>query len=224
MIVQKTRPGPSEAEGQAEKSREERRAAQPSDQGVGALLQRDYVAVVEGSRCTPEEAVLKIRGDFPEFAPSMLAEFSRPDGKEGPLGLGDTMHIYIRGAGHCAVVASDIEPRSVTLLTLQGHIEAGRISFGASTDEAGRLVCRIRSRSRIGDYPRFVGYHLLGKHAQTRIWTTFLERLAQACGGHLIGRVLLSTDTVYDLPEDQGVRRAPTFEEADAGEEIEPRP
>lgn len=194
------------------KSKEENRPLQPAPDGVGPLYQRDYAGVIVGSRLTPEEIVWKIRMDFPSFSPRLLASFSRTDGECSPLERGDTMHIFMPGAGRCAVVASHLEDRTLTLRTLKGHIEAGMITFGADYDEAGRIVFRIRSRSRIDHPLRWVGYRLLGVHMQTEIWTTYVRRVAEACGGELLGGVSCSMDRTRERPLDEAAVEAPTFE------------
>jgi hypothetical protein len=194
------------------KSREERRSVQSAEEGLGPLLQRDYLGIIEGGKYSPEGVLDMVRGRFAEFSPSELAEFTRPDGASHPLRPGDTMHVFMPGAGHAAVVVSLLDPRTFTLRTLEGHLEAGRITFGAERDAAGRLVFRIRSRSTISDLARLIAYRLLGIHVQTRIWTTFVERVAQAAGGRLVGEVVTSTDRVSRDPADRAEEDAPTFE------------
>jgi len=201
------------------KSEEERREVQPTPEGTGPLLQRDYVIVVEGSACSPEQAVAMLRRGFPRFSPATLAHFMRPPGETGLLEVGHTMRVHVRGIGNAGVVVSHVDGCSFTLRTLRGHPEAGRITFGASRDAAGRLVCRIRSRARIDTLHRYIGYRLLGKRAQTNAWMAFLRRTATACGGKVLGDVLVSTDEVTDSPADRGHVEAPThgrFSEAAA--------
>jgi hypothetical protein len=194
------------------KSREEKRPVQPAPHGVGPLLQRDYVGVIAGSRLTPEEILWQIRMDFPRFSPKLLADFSRTDEQESPLELGDTMHIFLPGTGHCAVVVAHLEPRSLTLRTLKGHIEAGMITFGADYDEAARIMFRIRSRARIDQPVRFMGYWMGGMRMQTTIWATYVRRVAEASGGRLLGGVHCSTDRTEERPVDRAVVDHPTFE------------
>jgi hypothetical protein len=179
--------------------------------GAGPLLQRDYVAVLEGSHCTPEQALEKILLQFPRFSPEELAKFYHPRDQAAPLALNDRMKIDIRGYGRCEVVVTHLDRHSLTLRTVSGHLEAGRITFGAYADEGGRLVCRIRSRARINNLPIFLGYALFGKAVQTRTWTVFLERLAEACGGRMLGEVVTETDRVSDSPADRGLLEIPTF-------------
>jgi hypothetical protein len=152
-----------------------------------------------------------IRRDFPRFAPDLLAKFSGPPDEGRPLEVGDTMHVRITGSGHAAVLVTHRDERSLTVRTLEGHLEAGRNTFGAYYDEVGRLVGHVRSRSRIRDYPRMAQYWLGGKAAQTTIWVTFLKRLAEACGGEVVGDVRVSTEEVPDSPEDLGQEDGPTY-------------
>lgn len=182
---------------------------QLAPEGSGPLLQRDYVIVLDGSPCSPEDAIERLRSDFPRFSPETLARFSQPAGT--PLHVGDVMTINMRGYGCCEVEVMDIRPRCISLRTIRGHVEAGRISFGAYRDEAGRLVCRIRSRARSGNPLLAIGHALLGKHLQTRIWCTFLERLAESCGGKMLGGVLTETEPVTDSAADAGERECPTI-------------
>jgi hypothetical protein len=122
------------------------------------------------------------------------------------------MQVDIRGVGGCGVRVSHWDSHRLTLQTLDGHPEAGRITFGAYWDESGHLICRIRSRARLRDAPVYAGYALVGWHAQTRVWVTFLQRLAEACGGRVLGDVIVPTDEVEPTAEDLGRGGAPTFE------------
>ncbi|HEU4754628.1 MAG TPA: DUF1990 family protein [Armatimonadota bacterium] len=202
---------PSRSHREPHKSREERRPIHLAPEGAGPLFQRDYVIVVRDPRVTPDEAVRMIRADFPSFSPDEWAKFTRPASETGPLEVGHTMHVRMTGAGHFGVEVTDVEPHSLTLRTLKGHVEAGRISFGAHCDAGGRLVCRIRSRSRLSGVARYLGYELLGKHIQTLVWVTFLRRLAERCGGEPIGDVVQSWDRVSETYADVGALERPTF-------------
>lgn len=190
---------------------EEQRRNQFAPEGVGPLLQRDYVLVLEESRCTPEEAALLIRTEFPRFSPDALARFTRSGDLTRPLDRGDTMHILMVGLVQCAVRVIHLDRYSLTLGTLEDHPEAGRITFGAYPDEGGRLVLRIRSRSRLRHHLHWHNYALLGKRGQTWTWVTFLERLAEACGGRKRSEVITSTEKDIDIPADRGLEYVPTF-------------
>jgi len=183
----------------------------PASDGAGPLLQRDYWGVIEGTRCTPESLIQQIMEDFPSFSPENIACFSLHDGFTPPLDMNHVMKVDIKAAGSCDVVLVHKDDRSFTLRTVTGHPEAGRITFGAYWDRTGRLKFRIRSRARSSDMLRYVGYRLMGKGMQTRTWTTFVERVAKGCGGHIHGDVHVETQEVSDSLADMGELDIPTF-------------
>jgi hypothetical protein len=192
---------------------EELRPVQLAPEGIGPLLQRDFVAVIAGSALTPEQAALKLRRELPLHVPEALVRFTRSGvSGDSPLQVGDTMHVRLKGSGAAAVLVSHVDSRSITLRTMDGHIEAGRNTFGFYNDAEGRLVCRVRSRARVRDLPRLFSYWLGGKGAQSTIWTQFLEHVAAAVGGELVGGVREETTEVRDSSADAGDGDGPTFD------------
>lgn len=179
--------------------------------GTGPLLQRDYWAVIEHSSCAPEQVMSKLLAQFPEFAPSELANFACAGPLEQPLRVGDAMQINIKMSGLCQVRIAQVDERSFTMRTLEGHPEAGRITFGAYYDERGQLTFRIRSRARASTSLKAIGYNLFGKMMQTRVWVVFIERLAAACGGTIQGEVQTAEKEIDGNIADTGELHTPTF-------------
>ncbi len=198
----------------AGQTREERRLPQYASEGVGELFQRDYVAVIEGSPLSPQQLVEPVRTDFPRLSPGPLASFSRPGCAAGPMTAGDTMHIFMPGGGHACVVLTHADDNHFTLRTQEGHFETGRITFGGSRDEIGRLVFRIRSRSSINGFVRYLMYRFGGMRMQQRIWVEFLRKVAAASGGRIVGEPVVSTEATRERPADRGEEEAPTFRPA----------
>jgi len=206
---------PDEASQDEEGQNSDRDVVFASD-GAGPLVQRDYWAIIEGSDWTPERIIEKVRAEFPSFSPSELADFSCAH-LSAPLSLGDEMEINIKMSGLCHVRVVHHDERSFTLRTLDGHPEAGRITFGASHDKAGRLVFHIRSRARASSSLNYLGYELLGKGMQARVWITFIQRVAEACGGRVEGKVQTHNQEVDATLADQGGIDTPTFVVKDGG-------
>lgn len=200
---------------QSKEEVQEEHEVQVAPEGRGPLLQRDYMGIIEGSDWPPARIIELVRTDFPLFSPEALARFERLGDPSQPLREGEEMEVNIKGTGCHKVVAVRVEPQSLTLRTIQGHPEAGRITFGAHHDDQGRLVFRIRSRARINNLVRLVGYFLMGKAAQTHIWTTFIERVAEAIGGRIAGKVEVGTQEVEDSASDEGLLDTPTFPAAE---------
>lgn len=179
--------------------------------GVGPLFQRDYSAVIAGSSMSPEQVGKLLRERFVEFCPPETARFDRPDRSTDQLEPGDEIDICIALAGRCQVRVIHADEHSLTLRTLRGHPEAGRISFGARHDDRGRLEFRIRSRARSSGLLPYLGFHVLGKQMQARCWIRFIQRVAEACGGRIEGRIRVKTRRVDEEPSDQLGGDVPTF-------------
>ena len=181
-----------------------------ASEGFGPLLEREYVAEVVDPEKSAEEVGRMLRERFPEFAPAETAVFEC-DGDSRLLEVGDEMDIKIALRGHCRVRVVHHDDRSITLRTLKGHPEAGRITFGADCAEDGRLTLKILSRTRASGLGNFVGYFLLGKQLQARCWIKFLDRLAAATGGRIEGRIRVRTRPVEAVPADGKGVDEPTF-------------
>lgn len=181
-------------------------------EGTGPLLERDYTAVVEGTGITPETLVRAVRERFESFAPTETACFRRSGQAPGPLDVGDVLDIKIALRGDCRVRVVHVDPHGVTLRTLKGHPEAGRITFGAFRDDKGRTVFRILSRTRASGLTSFLGYFVLGKQMQARCWIRFIDRLVTDCGGRIAsGRVKVRTRKVADDAGDCPGCETPTY-------------
>lgn len=172
---------------------------QPAAEGYGPLVQRDYWAVIENCRCKPSELMQIVRSRFVEFPPSELVVFERCDG-DGTLELGDELDIVIRLAGEARVRVVHTDQCSVTLATLVGHPEAGRITFGAYRDDAGGVIFHIRSRARASTAANYLGFLFGGDPMQTGTWTDFVNNVARTCGDG--ARSHVQADTKLLEPED----------------------
>lgn len=180
-----------------------------AERGVGPLLQRDYWAVMARCRFRPTELVEAVRTRFVDLAPPDIVSFRRPHGGTQPLCLGDQMDVRIRGAGAAQVRVAHVTSQTFTLSTLEGHPEAGRITFGAYRNERGDVLFHIRSRARSSSRVRRYGFLLAGDPMQTYTWTDFVGTVASTFGDGVVGFIHADTARVVDTArEDDG----PTFE------------
>jgi hypothetical protein len=180
-----------------------------ASEGKGPLLQRDYWAVIRGSRLSPREIAARVAEDFCTIAPEELVRFEREEGAEGPLEVGEELSVTIRIAGGCRVRVLHRDSNSVTLGTLQGHPEAGRITFGAYRNEGGDVIFQIRSRARSSSAVRYAGFITAGEPMQTNTWTDFIDRLAHMVGDGVVGAIHAETKEIEDEPADSVC--SPTF-------------
>jgi hypothetical protein len=188
---------------------------QPPSAGAGPLIQRDYWAVIDGCRQRPSEVIRLVGTRFPELPPPEVVVFER-DGDGGPTGtleVGDELDIRIRMAGTARVRVVHTSPCSITLATLVGHPEAGRITFGAYRNASSDVVFHIRSRAASGSLFHRVGFLIGGDPMQTTTWTDFVNNVAVACGNGVAGEVHADTRVVtpdQSQPGDEALD-CPTF-------------
>jgi hypothetical protein len=179
-----------------------------AEQGCGPLLQRDYWAVIAGARLTPPEIGTLLATRFTDFPPASLVTFERCEPSSAPLAPGDLLDVSILLAGSCRVQVLRRDANSLTLGTLAGHPEAGRITFGAYRNQADDVVFHIRSRARSSSKKCLLGYLAAGEAMQTNTWTDFINNLAATVGQGVIGAIHAETATVDEEDDDP---TAPTF-------------
>lgn len=181
--------------------------------GKGALLQRDYWAVIARCRESPSRIIEALASNFPEFAPPELVSFRRAEPTDRPLASGDELEVEIRWAGPCRVRVVHRDAQSITLATLTGHPEAGRITFGAYRNHCADVIFHIRSRARSGSRAHYVGFLTAGEAMQTNAWTDFVQSVAYTFGQGVIGFVHADTRRmrVREEPETDETLCSPTF-------------
>ena len=184
---------------------------QLAEDGAGALLQRDYWAVIDTCSQAPSALVADLRRRFCQFAPPELVKFARTEANDAPLDVGDELEVSIRMAAECRVRLVCRSERSFTLATLSGHPEAGRITFGAYRHDSGNVIFHIRSRSRAGSAAYSAGFFAIGEAMQTNTWADFVANVAETYGVGVLGEVHADTQCVDATPED-GETCNPTFE------------
>jgi len=177
----------------------------PAENGVGPLYQRDYWARIRNPRLSPPEIVEVVRRHFPSFAPAELAAFDAGRALEH----GDELRIRIAGAGEARVRAVHLDAQSFTLATLEGHPEAGRITFGAYRGGKGELYFHIRSRARSESALRLLGFMVAGEAMQTNTWSQFVSRVAALAGDGVEGFVHAKMEEAEDEDDDFAT---PTFQ------------
>ena len=177
-------------------------------EGAGPLLERDYWCVIRNCRCSPRQIVATVRRHFASFAPAELVAF-RPSKSEG-LELGDDVDLHIAGSGPARVRVIHVSEQSFTLATLEGHPEAGRITFGSYRNRRGDVVFHIRSHARSQGRLRRAGFLAAGEVMQTITWSDFVNRVAVAFGEGVLGFIRAETRPCEEEPTEL-VRHAPTY-------------
>ena len=154
----------------------------------------------------PSEVVTHLKSHFCELPPP-LVRFVAPMG----FALQTEVDVQIMPAQSCRVRVLHEDLQSLTLGTIEGHPEAGRITFGAYRNPAGDVVFHIRSRARSASASTRLGFLAIGDAMQTNTWTDFINNIAVAVGASIPDAIRAETRDVMELPEDDHPLDAPTF-------------
>jgi hypothetical protein len=167
------------------------------DEGVGALFHRTYRVRIAQAHVSPEELMRQVSADPDVVAPREFASFNKLQGEKGRMRVGDEYVVRMAGPWDGPVRVAEVEPTSLRLVTLDGHLEAGQIEFRVEQED-GRLVFSIESWARSGDRLSnlLYGYLRMAKEVQLHMWTSFLERVIELAGGNRFGRLEIETRRV----------------------------
>ena len=179
--------------------------------GFGPLLERNYWGVIRASRLKPSQVMKLVSRKFAEFAPAELCRFARTDEQEGvSLTVGDELDIDIMGAGFAQVRVIQQDMQSFTVATLEGHPEAGRVTFGSYRNVKSDVIFHIRSRARSSTQMTYLGFLAAGEPMQTNTWTDFVSAVATTVGAGVVGEIQAETQVLEEDPHDDP-RHDPTF-------------
>lgn len=151
--------------------------------GVGPLHRQRFWADIEGSGCTPEELFAIVRKDFHTLPPEGLLEVGSEAGTPTSLEEGATMTLSVPLRGHIQVRVEEVEERSVTSVTVEGHHLAGVIRFLVRDASPGRVRFEVRSYSRAARLLDSVGMATVGRHLQKATWKGMVEAVVERSGG-----------------------------------------
>lgn len=177
--------------------------------GHGPLLQRDYWGVIRESRGTPSQVIEVVRAHLWDLADPALLEFRRVDGTSEPIAEGDELEVHIRFAGKFGIRVLNVNDQSITIGTLEGHPEAGKVTIGAYRNPRRDVVMHARSRARSGSWIHYAGFLAGAEGMQANAWTELINRTGAAVGKGIIGFITAETKNVEPDAEDSG--NLPTY-------------
>ena len=163
---------------------EGRRLAGPL-QGFGQMWQKTFRVRLAGAgpEVTPQSVIAAWKQHFPEFWPSGNTFYAPLAGiRPGEVGL-----LSVKTAGpvrlHTGVMVTYADDESFTLMTPEGHMLAGWITFSAFRDRDGVVMAQSQALERTSDPLFELGYALrIGHRANNRFWEQTLEAVARHHG------------------------------------------
>lgn len=155
---------------------EGRRLASPI-QGFGKMWQKTYQVRIPGDRVSGTDLIITWKQRFPDFWPEGNRFYGPLTGIEpGEVALLNmTLPGRMKLSTGVMVLYADRE--SFTLMTPQGHMFAGWITFSA-TEVDGETVAQAQVLMRASDPLFEMGLALGGHRQEDRFWNSTLTRLA----------------------------------------------
>jgi hypothetical protein len=150
-------------------------------QGFGKMWQKTMRVELRGSDATPAEVIRTWKAEFQRFWPERnwfyapLAGIAPGEVALLNLGLPGRMKL---STGVLVLYADD---ESFTLMTPEGHMLAGWITFSAEAAD-GVTVVQIQALERTNDPLYELGYLLGGNRLNSRFWVQTAENLARHFG------------------------------------------
>lgn len=167
----------------ASKGSTDKKGIQTVDDGRGAKFHRVYWVDLSISFEQALVTMATLQRDLNAFSPTAIATFTKTKGREGELQVGDEIMVKISGPWDGPVIVTEVSPRSFALQTLDGHIEAGLISFRIlKADDVNHTRFEIESitRSRDQIVNLFYDKLRLAMLAQTEMWELFCQNFSRA--------------------------------------------
>jgi hypothetical protein len=151
-------------------------------QGFGRMWQKTTRVELRGADVQPAEVIATWKTEFQRFWPARnwfyapLAGIAPGEVALLNLGLPGRMRL---STGVLVLYADD---ESFTLMTPEGHMLAGWITFSAWAADDGVTVVQIQALERTNDPLYELGYLLGGNRLNTRFWVQTAENLARHFG------------------------------------------
>ena len=156
-------------------------------EGFGRLWHKVYQLRFDEPGPDPAFAMREWRAHFSEFWPPGNDMYTPLIG----IQPGEVTAINLGLPGVVALstgmYVADVTERSFTLLTAEGHLLAGSITFSALKDGDDHTILQIDVLMRGGDPLYELGLILSGQRQEDRFWAYTLHRLAEHFGSH--GRI-----------------------------------
>jgi hypothetical protein len=150
-------------------------------QGFGQMWQKTYWVLLSGSQVTPIEIIKTWKEQFPTFWPRGNRFYEPLTG----IAPGEVALLSLKVIGgmrlSTGVLVLYADDESFTLMTPQGHVLAGWITFSAFERESA-TVAQAQLLIRANDPLYEIGLRLGGHHQEDLFWEHTLQALAAHFG------------------------------------------
>jgi uncharacterized protein YbjT (DUF2867 family) len=173
-------------------------------QGFGALKRKRFWADIAGAKHSPDTLFTLFRTHFDDVTPVFVDAKAEPRTSD-VLEEGETVTLALPMRGHVQVKVAALEPRRVTLLTLEGHPLAGAVRF-LCEPRGSAVRFQVEVYDRPANVIDFIAMRAVGDRLQDHTWSHVVDRMVQISGGTAPDGVEHESDTL-DEQETAAIER-----------------
>jgi uncharacterized protein YbjT (DUF2867 family) len=151
------------------------------EQGVGTLKRKRFWADIEGAAHSPETLFTLFRTHFDDVTPVFVDAKAEPRTTD-VLEEGEVITLALPMRGHVQVRVASLEPRRVTLLTLEGHPLAGAVRF-LCEPRGDAVRFQVEVYDRPANMIDFLAMRTVGDWLQEHTWSHVVEKVIKISGG-----------------------------------------
>lgn len=180
--------------------------------GYGEVQKQHYSVSVAAGNKSFGEFKSTFMSEPEKILDNSRADFGKVNNKDGSSKLkkGSNIGILINGPMNDSKIrASEVEATDnsfkASFNTLEGHIEAGSITFSASVDEIGNISFSIDGTSRLSHGAGFILAEGKSRSEQASSWKEVLGNVVKMLGGAEIKRSVEIKRYEYDKSKRDGI-------------------
>jgi NADH dehydrogenase len=154
---------------------------QSPSEGIGTLKRKRFWADIVGGKRSPETLFTLFRTNFDAVTPVFVDAKAEPRTTD-VLEEGETVTLALPMRGHVQVRVAALEPRRVTLLTLEGHPLAGAVRF-LCEPRGDAVRFQVEVYDRPANLIDFIAMRSIGDWLQEHTWAHVVEKMLKLSGG-----------------------------------------
>jgi NADH dehydrogenase len=151
------------------------------DQGVGSLRRKRVWADITGCQYTAESLFERFRTHFSDVTPWTIQVGAEP-GTPGTPTDGETLTMAIPLRGNVQVRVEELTPRTMTLVTLEGHPLTGGVRF-LSEQRGEHVRFEVQVYDRAANVADWLVMNTVGHFIQLGTWKSIVRRMVAESGG-----------------------------------------